>query len=381
MAPFYVWSFLPVRARVVFRPAAKHPPYKSNRFRAWGLLTSGCDASSGTLFLVLASATEDAPMISALDQLSFDQAFAAQQAGQQNSGSSGDPAQFAAQFAQMLAASQGQGQNTGQQATPASLTYSANTLATQVSQASQASQTSQVAADPNTVIAAQIQSNLTAQVAATSATQTPEQAKSQQDSLVLQSLNYQASLAMNQGNIPAFMTFQALINKQMTSMGLIAEKAKVATTAAATPNQTAHNSTTTKKSTTKNSAKVATAVAAAAAGASQVAASNASTGSSASAQLTDTVLSNAGTTGSSAAELASNASTTGSQSAALASNAGAGGATAAQNQPDATDPTVDLDALQAELEALLADLEGESLDAALDALASVTSKYGSAQAA
>jgi len=321
-------------------------------------------------------------MISALDQLSFDQALAVQQTGQQNSGSAGAPAQFAAQFAQMLAASQSQGQNQNagqQQATPSSLTFSANTLATQVSQASQASQ---AAADPNAVIAAQIHSNLTAQAAATSATQTPEQAKSQQDSLVLQSLNYQASLAMSQGNIPAFMTFQALINKQMTSMGLIPEQAKAATAAAA-PNHTAQNTPTAKKSTTKTSAKTAAAVAAAAASASQVAASNASTGSSASAQLTDTVLSNASTTGSSAAELASNASTTGSETAALASNAGTGGATTVQSngQPNTADPADELDALQAELDALLADLEGESLDAALDALASITSKYGSAKAA
>lgn len=127
-------------------------------------------------------------MITPIDQLSYDQALAAQQAAQQNSGPTGTPAQFAAQFAQVLAASQGQAQNTGQQATPASLTFSANTLATQVSQAAQ---TSGATADPNTVIAAQIQSNLTAQAAATNATQTPEQAKGQQDSLVLQSLNYQ----------------------------------------------------------------------------------------------------------------------------------------------------------------------------------------------
>lgn len=313
-------------------------------------------------------------MIRTIDQLSYDQALAAQQ----NSASVGD----STQFAQMLAASQGQSLslNTGQQTVPASLTFSANTLATQMSQASQASG---AAADPNTVIAAQIQSNLTAQAAATSAAQTPEQAKSQQDSLVLQSLNYQASLAMSQGNIPAFMTFQALINKQMTSMGLIPEQAKTATTAAsaAAPINTAQNTPAAKKSTTKTSAKTAAAVAAAAASASQVAASNASTGSSASSQLTGTVLSNASTAGSSAAELASNASTSGSETAALASNAGAGGATTAQNQPGATDPADDLDALQAELDALLADLEGESLDAALDSLASVTSKYGSSQAA
>lgn len=310
-------------------------------------------------------------MISALDQLSFDQSLAAQQ----NTSATGDTTHFAAQFAQLLAASQSRSAGQ-QQTTPASLAFSANTLATQVSQASQASQ----AADPNAVIAAQIQSNLTAQAAATAATQTPEQAKSQQDSLVLQSLNYQASLAMNQGNIPAFMTFQALINKQMTSMGLITEQAKAATTTAtqATPTKTGAT-----KTSTKTSSKTTAAVTAAAASASQVAASNASTKSSASAQLTDTILSNASTTGSSAAELASNASTTGSQSAALASNAGAGGVTTAQNQdqPDTTDPTDDLDALQAELDALLADLEGESLDAALDALASITSKYGSAQAA
>jgi len=317
-------------------------------------------------------------MISALDQLSYAQGLAAQQAGQQNSGFAGDPAQFAPQFAQLLAASQGQGQNTGQQATPASLTFSANTLSTQVSQASQA-------ADPNAVIAAQIQSNLTAQAASTSATQTPEQAKGQQDSLVLQSLNYQASLAMNQGNIPAFMTFQAMINKQMTSMGLITQQAKAATKAASATQATPTKATAAKTS-TRTSAKTAAAVAAAAASASQVAASNASTassGSSASAQLTDTVLSNASTAGSAAAELASNASTTGSQSAALASNAGAGGATTAQNQSQtgADDPADDLVALQAELDALLADLEGESLDAALDSLASITSKYGSAQAA
>ena len=52
-----------------------------------------------------------------------------------------------------------------------------------------------------------------------------------------------------------------------------------------------------------------------------------------------------------------------------------------QGQTGAADPADELDALQAELEALLADLEGESLDAALASLASVTSKYGSAQAA
>lgn len=304
-------------------------------------------------------------MISAIDQLSFDQARAAQQ----NAGPAGDPAQFAQMLATSQSQGQSQGQNAWQQAVPASLTFSANTLATQMSQASQA------AADPNTVIAAQIQSNLTAQAAATNATQTPEQAKGQQDSLVLQSLNYQASLAMSQGNIPAFMTFQALINKQMTAMGLIPEQAKAATAATAAPINAAQNMPVAKKSTTRTSAKTAAAVTPAAASASQVAASNASTGSSASSQLTDTILSNASTAGSSAAQLASNASTTGSETAALASNAGSGGAT------NSSDPADELDALQAELDALLAGLEGESLDAALDSLASVTSKYGTSQAA
>lgn len=309
-------------------------------------------------------------MITALDQSSRDPALAAQQ----NSSTYGDAARFAAQFSQMLTVSQAQNQNPGQQdgSTPPSLTFSANVLATQVSQTGQPT-------DYNAVLAAQIQSNLTAQAGANAAgqpPQTPEQAKGAQDSLVLQSLNYQASLAMNAGNIPAFMTLQTLITKQMTSMGLIT--AQTAPKPATTATQASPTKPPATKTTTKASAKAAAALAAAAANASQVAASNASTAGSATSQLTDSLLSNASTAGSSAAELASNASTAGSESAALASNAGLGGAATAQNPSDPQDV---FDSLQAELDALLADLEGDALDSALESLASIASKYGSAEAA
>lgn len=204
------------------------------------------------------------------------------------------------------------------------------------------------------------------------------------DSLALQSLNLQASIAASRGDAGTFTILAFMMNNQMREMGITGGKAEAAKTAAASkPAATVAAPARTVRKPAVTAVPSATAKASSAA---QAAASNASSTSSASASLTDTILSNAATSGTAAA---SNAGT--SASAAPASNASAASsATAASNANAANSaaaaltggldaPSEDLiDTLTDELDDLLSNLDGVERAQALEKLKELTTRLTNA---
>ena len=287
-------------------------------------------------------------MITALDISTLQAAQQAQSPGT----ATGDPGLFATQLAQILAAN-------AQLATGIEPQSNEQTLAQN--------------ADPNAVLAAQIQTNLMAQAASQPQPST-EDAQQTQQNAILQNLNFQASLAFSQRNVPAFMAIETMIAQHMAAMN----PAQAAQTGAAS---SAGATTTAAKA--RKSTGVALTKTASTADATKTTASNASTASSSTVQTA----SNASTTNSSSAQTASNANTANSASTQTASNAGTGGTSTAQAASNAGTggtsagnasggPGLEaLDFMAGVLASELAGLSGNDLAAALDDVAALAQAW------